>query len=33
MKSYEDIKVVKEYISKNIPRRKLGYMKKIMVIK
>lgn len=25
----EDIRILKEYVSKKIPRRRLGYMKKI----
>jgi len=29
----EDVKVIKEHVSKRIPRKKLGYMKKIMVVK
>jgi len=27
----EDIKILKEYISKRLPRRKLGYMKKLVI--
>jgi len=33
MGTEEDVKVIKEHVSKRIPRRKLGYMKKITVIK
>jgi hypothetical protein len=29
--SKEDIKILKEYISKQLPRRKLGYMKKLVI--
>jgi len=30
--SREEIRIIKEYIAKIIPRRKLGYMKKKMVL-
>lgn len=30
--SKEDIRLFKQYMAKRIPRRKLGYMKKKMVI-
>ncbi len=33
MGTEEDVKVIKEHVSKRIPRKKLGYMKKIMVVK
>jgi hypothetical protein len=29
--SKEDIKILKEYVSKQLPRRKLGYMKKLVI--